>query len=363
MIVFSLQWRLTKPYRSSLPASIRTVSGFILVLLLASCSSNGVVFDPTKAHHGDGEFISNKKSSSLAWIALNRKEGKPPVIDHEAVKAFVTAVDMSLIESKAEVPRATWIGHATVLVQYQDINYLTDPHLTQYPFPIHFLVDKRFTQPAITMKQMPEIDFIVISHNHFDHLDLDTVEFFGDSVTWYVPLGLKAWFVDQDISADKVIELDWWESHQFDDKTTVTITPSVHWSTRTLFDVNESLWGSWSVDIDGFRSWFAGDTGYIESVFEEIGERQGPFRLAMIPIGSYAPRYFMSDSHIDPGQAVKIHKDILARQSMPIHWATFQLSHEPVLEPPELLVEAMEKNQLPLEDFKPVKIGETLRLD
>jgi L-ascorbate metabolism protein UlaG (beta-lactamase superfamily) len=123
------------------------------------------------------------------------------------------------------------------------------------------------------------------------------------------------------------------------------------------------LWGGWAIDIHGFNSWFAGDTGYNARYFKDIGERLGPFRLAMIPIGAYAPRYFMENTHIDPAQAVEIHLEVRAEQSLPIHWGTFQLTIEPVLEPAQLLVEEMQRRGLPVEQFHPLKIGDTLILD
>jgi N-acyl-phosphatidylethanolamine-hydrolysing phospholipase D len=210
---------------------------------------------------------------------------------------------------------------------------------------------------------MPDIDFVVISHNHYDSLDHRTVDRFGDTVLWYVPLGLKAWFTDRGISPTRVVELDWWQSHRFNERVEVTFTPAQHWSRRGPWDTNASLWGGWAVDIDGFNSWFAGDTGYNAGYFTDIGERLGPFRLAMIPIGAYAPRYFMSPVHIDPAQAVAVHLDVRAQQSVPVHWGTFALTIEPLLEPPRLLSEEMQKRGLPQDSFRALKIGETLVLD
>ena len=331
-------------------------------LLLAACTGSGVQFDPDKPHHGDGEFISVKQASFTAHYEMRKREGDPPVPSAEEIASIVTAADLDLIDSPAATPRVTWIGHATSLVQYRGVNYLTDPHLTQYPFRFDIWVQPRYTQPALGFEQMPRIDFVVISHNHYDSLDHRTVDMFGDSVLWYVPLGLRAWFLDRGISPERVVELDWWESHRFNERVEVTFTPAQHWSRRGPWDTNLSLWGGWAVDIDGFNSWFAGDTGYNAEYFADIGRRLGPFRLAMIPIGAYAPRYFMAPAHIDPAQAVTIHLEVGAQQSVPIHWGTFALTIEPMLEPPRLLVEEMARRGLPAESFRPLKIGETLVL-
>jgi N-acyl-phosphatidylethanolamine-hydrolysing phospholipase D len=345
----------------------KTLSRFCLLLSLIVSSgcyyANGVVYDPQKAHHGDDGFISTKQSSFIGHWMMRWREDPPPPRDPLAIKNIEIPADIELINSPADQPRVTWIGHATSLVQYKDINYLTDPHLTQYPFYFEMFIDPRYTQPALTFEEMPDIDFIVISHNHYDHLDHRTVDLFGNSVMWYVPLGLKNWFLDRGISPDRVVELDWWESQQFSEDVEITFTPNEHWSKRTPWDTNQSLWGSWAVNIAGFKSWYAGDTGYHKSYFREIGNRLGPFRLAMIPIGAYAPRYFMELAHVDPAQAIDIHRDIQSQQSVPVHWGTFQLTIEPALEPPKLLREEMALRNLSIEAFEPIKIGQTLILD
>ena len=299
----------------------------------------------------------------MAHYRMRQREPDPAPLDPAEIASIVSIADLELINSPAEQPRVTWIGHATSLVQYRDINYLTDPHLTSYPFAYEFAVEPRYTEPALSFAQMPAIDFVVISHNHYDSLDHRTVDLFGNSVTWFVPLGLRNWFLQRGIEPGRVIELDWWQSHRLNDDVEITFTPAKHWSRRGPWDTNKSLWGGWAIDIDGFNSWFAGDTGYHARYFKDIGERLGPFRLAMIPIGAYAPRYFMEDAHIDPVQAVEVHLEVRAEQSLPIHWGTFQLTIEPVLEPAQLLVEEMQRRELKARQFRPVKIGETLILD
>ncbi len=342
----------------------RLLLACLLPALTCACAvDGGVVFDPDKPHHGDGSFKSAKQGSFWSHFLMRMREDDPPPPAPAEVASIVSEADRQLIQAPAPVPRVTWIGHATALVQYDGVNYLTDPHLTQYPFYYEMFVQPRYTQPALDFEQMPPIDFVVISHNHYDSLDHRTVDMFGDSVLWYVPLGLKAWFLDRGVSAARVVELDWWDSHRYDDRVEVTLTPAQHWSRRTVGDTNRSLWGGWVVDIAGFRSYFVGDSGYHQRYFREIGRRLGPFRLALIPIGAYAPRYFMSSAHIDPAQAVDVHLEVGAEQSLPIHWGTFQLTIEPILEPPRLLVEEMQKRNLPLDSFRPRKIGETLILD
>ena len=324
--------------------------------------AGGFTFDPTKEHHGKNRFNSRSVTSFTKWLKMRFKEGRYPPIDQAEIASIVQDPDGELIHSPADLPRATWIGHATMLVQYRGINFLTDPHLTDHPAPIDYLFPGRITQPALRHTEMPKIDFIVISHNHYDHLDHRTVDVFGNSVTWYVPLGLKTWLERQGIHSDKVVELDWWQAHQFSDDVHVTFTPSIHWSKRMPWDTNKSLWGSWSVKIAGFNSWFGGDTAYDEGLFRKIGRRTGPYQLSFIPIGAYGPRYFMSSQHVDPAQAVLIHKNIQTERSIAIHWGTFQLTHEPFFEPPALLKEVMNLENMPQSRFKILKVGETLVL-
>ncbi|MEH6443280.1 MAG: MBL fold metallo-hydrolase [Oceanospirillaceae bacterium] len=308
-------------------------------------------------------YTSIAGASVYEWLSMRFKEGSFPDVTAKDIKSVQQKADLTLINSPSLQPRATWIGHASMLVQYQGINFLTDPHLTDRAAPVDFFVDKRLTPPALTFTQLPKIDFIVISHNHFDHLDHRTVDMYANSVTWYVPMGLKQWFLDRGIKTEKVVELEWWQSVNHNAEVELTFTPNVHWSKRSPWDTNVSHWGAWAVKIGQFNSWFSGDTGYDEIIFHDIGTRLGPFDMAFIPIGAYAPRYFMKRQHVDPQQAVRIHQEINSKFSIPMHWATFQLTQEPFLEPPQLLVKALQSAKIDVATFKPINIGETVVLN
>ncbi|XP_035281258.1 N-acyl-phosphatidylethanolamine-hydrolyzing phospholipase D isoform X1 [Anguilla rostrata] len=258
--------------------------------------------------------------------------------------------------------RVTWLGHATVLVEMDDLVVLTDPVFSQRASPLQFVGPKRFRDPACTVAQLPRIHAVLISHTHYDHLDAGSVaslnERFGGDLRWFVPLGLLDWM--QKCGCENVIELDWWEENCVPghDEVTFVCTPSQHWCKRTPLDDNKALWGSWSVLGPCNRFFFAGDTGYC-SVFEEIGKRFGPFDLAAIPIGAYLPRNVMQSQHVDPEEAVRIHIDIQAKHSVAIHWGTFALAYEYYLEPPMKLKEAMERYGLSQEKFFVLKHGES----
>ncbi|XP_043964014.1 N-acyl-phosphatidylethanolamine-hydrolyzing phospholipase D isoform X1 [Gambusia affinis] len=258
--------------------------------------------------------------------------------------------------------RVTWLGHATVLVEMEGVNILTDPIFSQRASFLQFMGPKRYRGPPCTVEQLPRIDAVLISHSHYDHLDAGSVASlnarFGGELRWFVPLGLMDWLAK--MGCENVMELDWWEENCVPghDNVTFVCTPSQHWSKRTAWDDNRSLWSSWSVLGPNHRFFFAGDTGYCPS-FQEIGRRFGPFDLAAIPIGAYLPRDVMKGQHVDPEEAVQIHQDLQAKQSVAIHWGTFALAYEYYLEPPVRLREALEQRGLKPESFFTLHHGES----
>jgi len=343
-------------------AVVVLVSLGLLVGCLKSVSYKN--FDPDIAHHGEDAFISEAIISSPLWryFRMRLREGAMPDVTDNMRSDIQVPVDQKRVMQPQQQPQLTWMGHATVLVQYRGVNFLTDPHFSQRAAPVSFAGPKRLVPPAMDIEDLPDIDFVVISHNHYDHLDSKTVEALGNQTHWYVPLGLSEWLQRRGITADNITELDWWQQHRLSDQIEVTMTPSVHWSKRTPFDTNKTLWGAWAVTVADFTLWFAGDTGYHKDMFKRIGERSGPFDVALIPIGAYGPRYFMLPQHVDPAQAVQIHQDVKARHSIGIHWGTFQLSHEPFWEPSELLQKELQAQQMSTTDFFTLKIGETWQL-
>lgn len=302
----------------------------------------------------------------LRFLLLDKDNSKVPS-SKEALDAelpvmepyFVRSPDLS--ESGPGL-RVTWLGHATVLVEIDGLNILTDPIFSQRASPLQFMGPKRYRGPPCTVEQLPRIDAVVISHSHYDHLDAGSVASlnarFGGELRWFVPLGLMDWLVK--MGCENVMELDWWEENcvPSHDEVTFVCTPSQHWSKRTALDDNKSLWGSWTVLGPDHRFFFAGDTGYCPA-FKEIGRRFGPFDLAAIPIGAYLPRDVMVGQHVDPAEAVQIHEDLQAKQSVAIHWGTFALAYEYYLDPPVRLREALEQKGLKPETFFALNHGES----
>ncbi len=276
--------------------------------------------------------------------------------------------NFTLMEQPKAQLQATWLGHSSFYVQLHGKSFLTDPVLSSRASPLFFGDPKRLVPTPIQIKDLPQIDYVLISHNHYDHLDLQTIKQIGQGPTYLVPLGLKHWFINIGIQSEKIIEFDWWDTLSIEG-IEITATPCQHWSARGLTDRNKSLWCSWHVASEALATkkttpnlsfWFAGDTGYNDIQFKEIGETFKGIDLALIPIGAYAPRWFMKQQHINPEEAIQIHKDILARKSIGMHWGTFQLTAEPIMEPVERLKLAVQKGEIGAKEFLTLAIGETL---
>lgn len=227
----------------------------------------------------------------------------------------------------------TWIGHATALVQLDGSCFLTDPI-----FNDRVVIIKRLIPPGLRLQDLPPIDFVLISHNHYDHLDVPTLKRLGWDTVIIVPEGLKAFL--QKKGFRRVRELKWWESTSVD-PLKITAVPSKHFSGRGLFDRNQTRWCSYLVE-GSTTVYFAGDTGYFDG-FKQIGQR---FRIdiALIPIGAYNPRRFMKSKHVDPEEALQAFLDLGAKFVIPIHWGTFRLSLESIDEPPKRLRAAAMQN-------------------
>ena len=258
----------------------------------------------------------------------------------------------------------TWIGHATVLLQMEGYNILTDPHFSKRTSPVQWAGPERVAPLGLALDDLPPIDIVIISHDHFDSLDEQSIKKLrqrpgGEKTRFYVPLGLKNWFATRGV--DNVFEMDWWDRLQDEDIEIIAV-PVQHWSKRSMFSRNKTLWAGWVIKTDAFRFIFVGDTGYTPH-FKEIGEKLGPFDLAAIPIGAYEPRWFMARHHVNPAESVQIHKDIGSKKSVAIHWGTFILTDEPLDEPPKKLAAALQENQIPAEDFLVLKHGQTIILD
>lgn len=254
-----------------------------------------------------------------------------------------------------------------MLLRLQGLTLITDPQFSERASPVGFAGPQRAYPPGVALSALPRIDVVMISHNHYDHLDVASVQALaaqaGGPPLFVVPWGLKAWFADLGIT--NVVELGWWQSHRVGE-TEIVLTPAHHWSARGLFDRRQTLWGGFAIFGGGLRLIYTGDTGYADD-FKDIRRHfaeRGPFDLALIPVGCYEPRDFMREQHVNPADAVRIHQDLGARRSIGVHWGTFaDLCDEPLDQPPRDLALAREAAGLPEAAFSVMRRGETRPID
>ena len=276
--------------------------------------------------------------------------------DNDAPKSV--ANEGSFLRDNSTTPTVTWIGHATLLVQMEGVNFLTDPIWSQTPSPVPPIGPSRWVDPGMALEDLPTIDFVVISHNHFDHLDLPTLRKLAarnSDTVFFVPLGNADLLIKKGIS--QVQELDWGETANYKN-TEIHCLPTQHWSKRKLSDTRKSLWASWAVIGTEKRFYFAGDTGYFAG-FKQIGAKLGPFDLAAVPIGAYEPHAMMAETHMNPEEAVQAALDVQANTAVAIHFGTFDLSDEPLAEPPLRFKAAAKETILGADNSWVLDIGET----
>ncbi len=266
-------------------------------------------------------------------------------------------------------PIVHWVNHNTFLLVVDDIHILTDPIWSHRCSPLDFFGPKRRHDPSLEIENLPRVDYVVISHNHYDHLDRDSVKKLQQNfpdITWIVPLGVKKWF--KKLGIHNVYERAWWEEIVLESpkhpevKIKATAVPTQHFSGRHCLNLNKTLWVGWVLefarrDKEFKRMYYVGDTGYNPHDFKMIGEHFGHMDLSLIPIGTYVPRVFMSPVHIEPANAVKIHTEVNSKLSVSMHWKTFNLSDEPLNQPPYDLYLSCERGGVDPRTFRVIEPG------
>jgi L-ascorbate metabolism protein UlaG (beta-lactamase superfamily) len=224
----------------------------------------------------------------------------------------------------------TTVNHATFLLRWADLTILTDPVYSLCAGPLGRLGPRRVHAAGVAWTDLPRIDVVLLSHDHYDHCDLPTLRALArrDTPLAITPLGNGTLLRRAGFAADRIVELDWWQNHRTANGATITVTPARHWSNRLSGARNGRLWGGFHVKHGERRVVFTGDTGYDDTFFREIDQRLGAPDLALIPIGAYEPRWFMAPQHCDPAEAVRIYQDLGARRGVGMHWGTFQLTDE-----------------------------------
>ncbi len=379
--------------------------------LVAACSSPpNPYYDASLKHHRPNGFQDNYVEFKpknfftdvlLGWQLPSWFKGLPPP---PSAPPPVVTPDLALLRANTgpeAKPAVTFIGHAAVLLQVPvpggSLNVLTDPAFGERASPVSFAGPKRFQPPGIALKDLPRIDMVLISHNHYDHLDEGSVKALnaqaGGPPLFVVPLGIAPWLAERGIA--NAVELDWWDSVTLPamtatgtvlqasqvriqrngsgvgdapaDAVQVFLTPVQHWSARGINDRMKTLWGGFALLSPRWHAFFAGDTAYSRDFVDiqnRFAPRQGPaqggsFDIALIPVGAYEPRWFMRDQHVNPDESVRIHRDLQAKRSLGVHWGTFSLTDEALDQPPKDLAIARKAQGVADDAFITLAIGET----
>ena len=301
--------------------------------------------------------IRRRPLDFLFWMAGVFKEKDFPLVPEDF------AYPLPEQDCDESLPWAQWINHSTYLVHLQGKHLLTDPVFCNRCSPVPGVGPKRRHAPALKIEQLPRIDYVLLSHDHYDHLDKAAVLKLSERfphLLWIVPYGVKKWF--KKLGIEKVVELKWWEEVHLNSYLKVTAVPAQHFSGRKGTHKNPTLWAGFVLEdlLLNKRMYFVGDTGYNEQDFKTIGEKFQTMDLSLIPIGSYAPRVFMAPVHIDPEHAVIIHQEVKSKLSLGMHWKTFRLSDEPMNQPPYDLFLALQERNIHHGDFLPIEPGDKI---
>lgn len=274
------------------------------------------------------------------------------------------------VEEKA--PKVSWVNHCTFLLEFEGVKILTDPIWGERCSPSRWIGPKRLSAPSISLEEIESLDMVLVSHNHYDHLDKDVVKVLNQNhpgLLWVIPRGMRGWF--NKLGIKQTVELYWWEKthvslqgHAGVDFV-ITATPAQHFSGRGLFDTGQTLWSGFVVECrkegsEPKQFYFVGDTGYNDKDFKAIGEYFGPMDLSMIPIGTYIPHEFMAPVHICPHKAVEIHSEVGSKLSVGMHWKTFRLSEEKRMQPPYDLLTHLKAKEIPPLQFRCLELGQTI---
>ena len=337
----------------------------IATMLCASPHSPSVAGSMPPYHNSDGGVIDKPLGEVLGWMWQAWRAGvpKPPFTPGPGYAGFPV-----LREAQARQPAQagelslTWIGHATSLLRLNGHTILLDPQFAQRASPFSWIGPERKVALPLTLNELPHIDVVAISHDHYDHLDLDSVLALsrqpGGSPLFVTPEGLDTLLRERGVQRVQAVK---WMDKLTLDGLEIYATPARHWSGRGLRDRNQSHWCGWAFRSGDLSAYFTGDTGY-SADFVRIGQELEPFDLALIPLGAHAPRDFMRDQHVNPDEAARIHQDVRARHSIGVHWGTFELADDALDAPFTEAPLARQRAGLDETALRLLRHGETWRL-
>jgi L-ascorbate metabolism protein UlaG (beta-lactamase superfamily) len=317
-----------------------------------------------KSDHFDGKIFFNPHQFQkrglkdvLKWRMTSQKAKWPESLPAIDTRQLELQVSKELIETECQI---TPLGHITCLIRFKDLNILTDPVFSNRASPVQWAGPLRVRPPALPLEKLPRIDVVLVSHNHYDHMDLNSIAFLEQKFAplFIVPLENRKYL--ESAGAMNITQLDWWQKIDLPlAPYSVACVPAQHWSSRTMTDRDVALWSGFVISKKGFKVYFAGDTGYGPH-FKEIHDRFGAMNVSLLPIGAYEPRWFMKDQHMNPDDAVMAHIDLQSELSIATHFGTFQLTDEAIDAPVKELAIALEKRNISKEKFVALEHGASI---
>jgi L-ascorbate metabolism protein UlaG (beta-lactamase superfamily) len=351
-------------------AALKWLGTILLFAAVALCFAPALVppfldriyYEGPASDHFDGRHFFNPGARPTGRLDprrfLNRWAGGERAAWPESVRVHPTVPPRRVMGAEMLV---TWIGHSTVLIQTAGLNILTDPIWSERASPFSFIGPRRVRAPGVRFEDLPKIDLVLVSHNHYDHLDLPTLGrlWRRDRPMIVTSLGNDALLRGAGIDA---VALDWGQIFVRPGRFEVIVERNHHWGSRWGSDRNRALWSAFTVRLPGGNVFFAGDTGWAGGAWAREAARHGPFRLAIIPIGAYLPREVMRDSHVDPAEAVRIFEALDPGRALGVHWGTFQLSFEGMDDPPRALAEQLRGRGIAPDRFIATEVGQSFRV-
>ncbi len=309
------------------------------------------MFKNNRYENPSGTFPKGFKDL-FKWVVLEKRAKWQKKISSKSTAQLKTKLE-------ADQFNCVMVNHASLLIQLPEGNLLTDPVFSQRTSPFQWIGPSRHQAPGLKLQELPPIHFVLVSHNHYDHMDMDSLRSLWKEhdPVFLLPLHNSRFLRDSGIHSQKIQELNWWESCRLGDNFRAVLTPAQHWSFRSHKDRNHSLWGGFWIDNGKSKIFFAGDTG-CSNHFDQIREPLGTPNLSLLPIGAYEPRWFMKEQHMNPEDAVKAHLDLESQYSVAIHWGTWQLTNEGMEDPVKALGIALNQYQVSPEKFRVLGNGE-----